>query len=177
MALCVKIELRHIPVIEQSSRRVGALPEYWLIMPWLCAFGAGMLSVMALWNFRRRGSTVTMGETATPRPSSLAVRSGSIGWACDSWSVFWFWLAKLVYFIGKNDLENKNHPKPYLVPTTYPPPSSSPKMHENTLIYNEAGSRKFTTRFFQLNWSASKRNYHIEFRLICKIYIQQNNAE
>lgn len=68
-----------LPVIEQSSRSVGALPEYWLIIPWLCARGAGMLSVIALWNLRRRGSTVTMGDTATPRPSSLAVSSGSIG--------------------------------------------------------------------------------------------------
>lgn len=25
----------HIPVIEHNSRRVGAFPEYWLIMPWL----------------------------------------------------------------------------------------------------------------------------------------------
>lgn len=72
----------HVPVIEHKSRRVGAFPEYWLIMPWLCAFGAGMLKVMALWNLRRLGSTVTIGDTATPRPRSLAVRSGSIGWAC-----------------------------------------------------------------------------------------------
>lgn len=68
-----------LPVIEQSRRNVGALPEYWLIMPWLWAFGAGILNVIALWNLRRLGSTVTIGETATPRPSSLAVKSGSIG--------------------------------------------------------------------------------------------------
>lgn len=73
--------MRYIPVIEQSNRSVGALPEYWLIIPWLCARGAGMLSVIALWNLRRLGSTVTIGETATPRPNSLAVKSGSIGWA------------------------------------------------------------------------------------------------
>lgn len=65
--------------MEQRRRRVGALPEYWLIIPWLCAFGAGILNVIALWNLRRRGSTVTIGETATPRPRSLAVKSGSIG--------------------------------------------------------------------------------------------------
>lgn len=69
----------YVPVMEHNSRRVGALPEYWLIMPWLWARGAGMLSVMALWNLRRRGSTVTTGDTATPRPNILAVRSGSIG--------------------------------------------------------------------------------------------------
>lgn len=71
----------HIPVIEQSKRNVGAFPEYWFIIPWLWAFGAGMLNVIALWNLRRLGSTVTIGDTATPRPSNLAVRSGSIGWA------------------------------------------------------------------------------------------------
>lgn len=71
----------YLPVIEQRRRKVGALPEYWLIIPWLCAFGAGILSVIALWNLRRLGSTVTIGDTATPRPSNLAVKSGSIGWA------------------------------------------------------------------------------------------------
>lgn len=68
-------------MIEQSSLKVGALPEYWFIIPWLCAFGAGILSVIALWNLRRLGSTVTIGDTATPRPNSFAVKSGSIGWA------------------------------------------------------------------------------------------------
>lgn len=67
--------------MEHSRRSVGALPEYWLIIPWLCGLGAGILNVIALWNFRRLGSTVTIGETATPRPSSLAVKSGSIGCA------------------------------------------------------------------------------------------------
>jgi hypothetical protein len=37
-----------------------------------------MLNVIALWNFLRRGSTVTTGETATPRPRSFAVRSASL---------------------------------------------------------------------------------------------------
>ena len=55
-----------------------------MIIPWLCAFGAGILRVMALWNLRRLGSTVTIGDTATPRPSNLAVRSGSIGCAYKS---------------------------------------------------------------------------------------------
>lgn len=71
----------HVPVIEHKRRKVGALPEYWLIIPWLWARGAGILNVMALWNFRRRGSTVTTGDTATPLPRSFAVRSGSIGCA------------------------------------------------------------------------------------------------
>lgn len=69
------------PVIEHRRRRVGAFPEYWLIIPWLWARGVGMLRVIALWNLRRLGSTVTTGDTATPRPNSLAVKSGSIGCA------------------------------------------------------------------------------------------------
>lgn len=48
-------------------------------MPWVWALGAGILRVIALWNFLRLGSTVTIGDTATPRPRSLAVSSGSIG--------------------------------------------------------------------------------------------------
>lgn len=67
--------------MEHKSLKVGALPEYWFIIPWLCARGAGILKVIALWNFLLLGSTVTIGETATPRPRSLAVNSGSIGWA------------------------------------------------------------------------------------------------
>lgn len=67
--------------MEHKSLNVGALPEYWFIIPWLCALGAGILRVIALWNFLLLGSTVTIGETATPRPRSLAVNSGSIGWA------------------------------------------------------------------------------------------------
>lgn len=76
-----RCKCQHVPVIEHKRRNVGAFPEYWLIIPWLWARGVGMLKVIALWNLRRRGSTVTTGETATPRPKSLAVKSGSIGWA------------------------------------------------------------------------------------------------
>lgn len=69
---------RFLPVIEHKRRRVGAEPEYWLIIPWEWAFGAGRLNVMALWNFLRLGSTVTIGETATPCPNSLETMSDSI---------------------------------------------------------------------------------------------------
>jgi len=65
--------------MEQRRRRVGASPEYWLIMPLLAARGTGMVSVMGLWNLRRLGSTVTIGETATRFPRSLAVSSAGIG--------------------------------------------------------------------------------------------------
>jgi len=58
------------PVIEQSRRRVGVSPEYWLIIPLLAATGTGMVRVIGLWNFRLLGSTVTIGETATRFPRS-----------------------------------------------------------------------------------------------------------
>lgn len=71
-----------LPEMEQSSLNVGADVVYWFIIPWEWGLGAGILSVMALWNFLLRGSTVTTGDTATPRPRSFAVRSASIVWAC-----------------------------------------------------------------------------------------------
>lgn len=73
---------KHIlPVMLQSSLSVGASPEYWLIMPLLAACGTGIVNTIGLWNFRRRGSTVTIGETATRFPSSFATSSAGIGWA------------------------------------------------------------------------------------------------
>lgn len=83
MSFFVKICLyKDIPVIEHNNLRVGVSPLYWLIMPLPAACGTGMVSVIGLWNFRRRGSTVTIGETATLLPRSFAVNSGGIGWAC-----------------------------------------------------------------------------------------------
>lgn len=71
-----------VPDIEQSNLKVGADEVlYWFVIPWVWGLGAGMLRVIALWNFLLRGSTVTTGETATPRPRSLAVSSESIIWA------------------------------------------------------------------------------------------------
>lgn len=67
--------------MEQRRRRVGASPEYWLIMPLLEACGTGMVRVMGLWNLRRRGSTVTMGDTATLFPRSFDTNSVGMGWA------------------------------------------------------------------------------------------------
>lgn len=56
-----------------------------MIIPCEWARGAGILSVIALWNFLLLGSTVTTGDTATPWPSNLATISGSIGWAYKSY--------------------------------------------------------------------------------------------
>ena len=74
-----KLNLR-LPVILHSRRNVGASCPYWLIIPFL-AWGRGMVSVIGLWNFRRRGSTVTIGETATRLPSILDTSSWLIGCA------------------------------------------------------------------------------------------------
>ena len=43
---------QHSPVIEQSRRRVGVSPEYWLIIPLPAATGTGIVRVIGLWNFR-----------------------------------------------------------------------------------------------------------------------------
>ncbi|KAK2178742.1 hypothetical protein NP493_529g01068 [Ridgeia piscesae] len=69
------------PIKLHNSRSVGASPPYWLSMPFWEAFGTGTVRVMGLWNLRRRGSTVTMGLTATRLPSILATRSAGTGWA------------------------------------------------------------------------------------------------
>lgn len=65
--------------MEQRSLSVGADDVlYWFVIPWVWGRGAGILRVMALWNFLLLGSTVTTGDTATPRPNSFAVSSESI---------------------------------------------------------------------------------------------------
>ena len=58
---------------------MGVSPLYWLIMPRAAACGTGMVRVMGLWNLRRRGSTVTMGDTATRLPRNLTTRSDWMG--------------------------------------------------------------------------------------------------
>jgi hypothetical protein len=70
-----------LPVILHKRRSVGASPVYWLIIPRVAAWGTGMVSVIGLWNLRRRGSIVQMGDTATLLPNILVTRSDGIGWA------------------------------------------------------------------------------------------------
>ena len=65
----------------QRSLNVGVSPLYWLIIPRAAACGTGIVKVMGLWNFLLRGSTVTMGETATRLPNNFTTSSGWIGWA------------------------------------------------------------------------------------------------
>ena len=72
------------PVMLQSRRKVGVSPLYWLIIPRAAAWGTGIVKVMGLWNFLRRGSTVTIGDTATRLPNSFTTSSVPIGWAYTS---------------------------------------------------------------------------------------------
>lgn len=51
-------------------------------MPLFAAVGTGIVRVIGLWNLRLRGSTVTIGETATLLPNSFDTTSGATGWAC-----------------------------------------------------------------------------------------------
>jgi len=75
----------------QSSLRVGASPPppplvalpYWFNMPFWAARGSGIVSVIGRWNFRRRGSIVTIGLTATRFPSIRDTRLGGTGCACN----------------------------------------------------------------------------------------------
>lgn len=53
-------------------------------MPLLAACGTGIVRVIGLWNLRRRGSTVTIGETATRFPNSFVTSSVGIGCACNA---------------------------------------------------------------------------------------------
>lgn len=53
-------------------------------MPLFAACGTGIVKVIGLWNFLRRGSTVTIGDTATLLPRSFATNSAGIGCACDT---------------------------------------------------------------------------------------------
>lgn len=81
------------PVMEQRRRRVGGswpgCPLYCVSIPLFDDCGNGMHSVIGLWNFRRRGSTVTMGDTATRFPCKRVTISCGTGCACtDTLIVF-----------------------------------------------------------------------------------------
>ncbi|KYN35968.1 hypothetical protein ALC56_09759 [Trachymyrmex septentrionalis] len=82
------------------SLKVGASPEYWLIMPLLAACGTGIVKVIGLWNFLRLGSTVTIGDTATLFPSNLATRSAGIGYEN----------VNIIYLIDKGKRKNTCRP-------------------------------------------------------------------
>ena len=72
---------RCVPVMEHKRRSDGVSLSYWLSIPFCAGRGSGMVSVIGLWNFLRRGSTVTIGETATRLPNIVATASGGTGCA------------------------------------------------------------------------------------------------
>lgn len=45
--------------------------------------GTGMVMVMGLWNFRLRGSRVTMGLKVALLPRIFLTTSTATGWACE----------------------------------------------------------------------------------------------
>lgn len=69
-----------LPLILQRSLNVGVSPPQ-VFTPWLYAVGTGMVTVMGLWNFLRRGSIVTMGLTITLFPRTFLTTSLLTGWA------------------------------------------------------------------------------------------------
>jgi len=86
---CIEIKLKllwrlkwnlRLPARLQRSRKLGASGPYWFIMPFWDAFGNVIVSVIGLWNLRRRGSIVTIGLTATRLPNIFATKSAETGW-------------------------------------------------------------------------------------------------
>ncbi len=68
----------HLPVGLHRRRSVGILLNLFTA-PFPEVLGSGMDMAIALWNFRRRGSTVTIGLTATLLPSNLVTCSEGMG--------------------------------------------------------------------------------------------------
>jgi len=78
------VGLQCVPKTLQRSRRLGGLVPplvlYWLIIPRWNALGSGTVRRTGWWNFRRRGSRVTTGLTATRLlPTYRETSSGDTG--------------------------------------------------------------------------------------------------
>lgn len=67
----------------QSSRRLVVSPSPLSRGLSIQDGGSGMRRPMGRWNFRRLGSTVTMGLNVAWLPSSLVTSSSGTGWACE----------------------------------------------------------------------------------------------
>lgn len=72
------------PVILQSRRKVGVSPPKPLRTGSELLLGTGMVMVMGLWNFRLRGSRVTMGLKEALFPRVFLTTSTLTGWACQN---------------------------------------------------------------------------------------------
>ena len=67
----------------QSSRRLVVSPSPLSRGLSIQDGGSGMRRPMGRWNFRRLGSTVTMGLNVAWLPRSLVTSSSGTGWACE----------------------------------------------------------------------------------------------
>lgn len=72
------------PVILQSRRKVGVSPPKPFRTGSELLFGTGMVMVMGLWNFLRRGSKVTMGLKVALLPRIFFITSTLTGWVWES---------------------------------------------------------------------------------------------
>lgn len=70
------------PMTLQSRRRLVVSPSPLSRGLSVQEGGSGIRSPMGRWNFRRRGSTVTMGLNVAWLPRSLVTSSSGTGWAC-----------------------------------------------------------------------------------------------
>lgn len=71
------------PMTLQSRRRLVVSPSPLSLGLSVQEGGSGIRSPMGRWNFRRRGSTVTMGLNVAWLPRSLVTSSSGTGWACE----------------------------------------------------------------------------------------------
>lgn len=71
------------PMTLQSRRRLVVSPSPLSRGLSVQEGGSGIRSPMGRWNFRRLGSTVTMGLNVAWLPRSLVTRSSGTGWACE----------------------------------------------------------------------------------------------
>lgn len=67
------------PVILHSKRSVGVSPPKPLYIGSVEVLGTGMVIVMGLWNFRLRGSRVTIGLNVALFPKNFLTRSTFTG--------------------------------------------------------------------------------------------------
>jgi len=100
-----------IPAMLQSSRR---FPTLYLVAADWSSHGNGRVTVIGLWNLRRRGSIVTIGPTLTPAPRTLV--TSSLGSDC-AWTIFatslfihvWWFGAVVELFIAETKLLYVEH--------------------------------------------------------------------
>lgn len=73
----------HSPMTLHRRRRLVVSPSPLSLGLSVHEGGSGIRSPMGRWNFRRLGSTVTMGLNVAWLPRSLVTSSSGTGWACE----------------------------------------------------------------------------------------------